>query len=140
MKDEEDFLRACPVPPARSIWPEPGQRSTFFGDHGAKQGERHDAEPAAHPAQAAYQATWTRVVEESGIVNGMMGSLSSHRASCRSQRVGWGFTELRGSGGLPHQFSISFSLLPAPPTLTAIFTASSIGSLNGTSIRSRPCS
>src|SRR5208337_3924004 len=39
-----------------------------------------------------------------------------------------------------HQASIDLVLVSAPPTLMATFTASSIGSLKGTSIRSRPCS
>src|SRR3989304_1200272 len=39
-----------------------------------------------------------------------------------------------------HEGSIIFVLLSAPPALMATFTASSIGSLKGTSIRSRPCS
>jgi|ERR1700682_2236457 len=39
-----------------------------------------------------------------------------------------------------HQASIDLILVSAPPALMGIFTASSIGSLKGTSIRSRPCS
>ena len=39
-----------------------------------------------------------------------------------------------------HQASIDLVLVSAPPALMATFTASSIGSLKGTSIRSRPCS
>ena len=39
-----------------------------------------------------------------------------------------------------HQASIVLVLVSAPPALMATFTASSIGSLKGTSIRSRPCS
>jgi len=39
-----------------------------------------------------------------------------------------------------HQASISLVLVSAPPALMATFTASSIGSLKGTSIRSRPFS
>ena len=38
------------------------------------------------------------------------------------------------------QASITLVLVSAPPALMAIFTAPSIGSLKGTSIRSRPCS
>jgi hypothetical protein len=38
------------------------------------------------------------------------------------------------------QPSIVLVLVSAPPALMAIFTAPSIGSLKGTSIRSRPCS
>jgi hypothetical protein len=39
-----------------------------------------------------------------------------------------------------HQASIFLVWVSAPPVLMATFTASSIGSLKGTSIRSRPCS
>ena len=39
-----------------------------------------------------------------------------------------------------HQASIDLILVSAPPALMATFTASSIGSFKGTSIRSRPCS
>src|SRR5271157_2537255 len=39
-----------------------------------------------------------------------------------------------------HQASIGLILVSASPALMATFTASSIGSLKGTSIRSRPCS
>ncbi len=39
-----------------------------------------------------------------------------------------------------HQGSIFLILVSAPPALMATFVASSIGSLKGTSIRSRPCS
>ena len=39
-----------------------------------------------------------------------------------------------------HQALILFALASAPPALIATFTASSIGSLKGTSIRSSPCS
>ena len=39
-----------------------------------------------------------------------------------------------------YQALIFLVLVSAPPALMATFTASSIGSLKGTSIRSRPCS
>ena len=39
-----------------------------------------------------------------------------------------------------HQVLIFLVLVSAPPAPMATFTASSIGSLKGTSIRSRPCS
>jgi hypothetical protein len=39
-----------------------------------------------------------------------------------------------------HQAPVILALVSAPPALMATFTASSIGSLKGTSTRSRPCS
>jgi hypothetical protein len=39
-----------------------------------------------------------------------------------------------------HQPAVFFVLVPALPVLITTFTASSIGSLKGTSIRSKPCS
>ena len=56
----------------------------------------------------------------------------------RGRRWRCAITPLCQSTG--HQAPIILVLVSAPPALMTTFTASSIGSLKGTSIRSRPCS
>jgi len=75
---------------------------------------------ATHPSNPGGTCSGSVRPDESGVIRG------------RTRR-----DSLKLTG---HQASIFLVLVSAPPALMATFTASSIGSLKGTSIRSRPCS
>ena len=82
-------------------------------------------------------ATVTDIAEAEGIGR-TLASREANSPECRRERNRCVLRRtLSAYGFLP---SIVLVLVSAPPALMATFTASSIGSLKGTSIRSRPCS